>query len=271
MRSKSGFTLVELSIVLVILGLLVGGVLAGQSLIHSAELRAQIRQIQEYELAVNSFKLKYLCLPGDCDNATKFFGATDADGHTVNDGDANGRIDTDDGNCYDNMFPCGTAFWSSSIEMNGVFQQLSLAQLIIFKPSNPAVNGPTGVSLPPLSLKPSAGFFIGASYNLNMSGAGRVPATDTIIKGTNWIYMVACNGLTSHNTIGQWDNGCGIFTPPDTLNMDTKMDDGKPLSGKFIGFSGGNPSPYDDCVNGAGTDYEVSLDTTQCQAAYMLN
>ena len=41
-RVRAAFTLVELSIVLVILGLLVGGVLTGQSLIHAAQLNKQM-------------------------------------------------------------------------------------------------------------------------------------------------------------------------------------------------------------------------------------
>lgn len=60
-----GFTLVELSIVLVIIGLLVGGIMIGKSLIGSSEIRAQISQIETFKTAANSFKLKYGALPGD--------------------------------------------------------------------------------------------------------------------------------------------------------------------------------------------------------------
>lgn len=62
---KSGFTLIELSIVLVIIGLIVGGVLVGQDLIAAARVRSQISQIQQYQTAVNTFKIKYAYLPGD--------------------------------------------------------------------------------------------------------------------------------------------------------------------------------------------------------------
>ena len=65
-----GFTLIELSIVLVIIGLLVGGVLTGQDLIKSATVRAQISQIEKYNTAVNTFQGKYDALPGDMDLAT---------------------------------------------------------------------------------------------------------------------------------------------------------------------------------------------------------
>jgi prepilin-type N-terminal cleavage/methylation domain-containing protein len=63
--SQSGFTLVELSIVLVIIGLLVGGVLVGSDLINAAQIRSQIRQFDELNAGVATFQLKYGSLPGD--------------------------------------------------------------------------------------------------------------------------------------------------------------------------------------------------------------
>jgi len=60
-----GFTLVELSIVLVIIGLLIGGILVGQSLIESSKINSFIKQIQQYDIATRNFKMKYKYLPGD--------------------------------------------------------------------------------------------------------------------------------------------------------------------------------------------------------------
>ncbi len=62
---QAAFTLIELSIVLVIIGFLVGGALLGKDLIKAAEIRAQISQITEYNTAMNLFKLQYNSLPGD--------------------------------------------------------------------------------------------------------------------------------------------------------------------------------------------------------------
>jgi prepilin-type N-terminal cleavage/methylation domain-containing protein len=64
-RNKQGFTLVELSIVMVIVGLLIGGVLMAQSLIESSQINAQAQQIQQFDAGVMSFKSKYKYLPGD--------------------------------------------------------------------------------------------------------------------------------------------------------------------------------------------------------------
>jgi prepilin-type N-terminal cleavage/methylation domain-containing protein len=73
-----GFSLVELSIVLVILGLLVGGVLSGQSLIRASELRKVTTEYTSIVAAVGSFREKYLYLPGDFPNASQFWGAAAA-------------------------------------------------------------------------------------------------------------------------------------------------------------------------------------------------
>lgn len=75
---KSGFSLVELSIVLVILGLLTGGILSGQSLIRAAELRAGVEQYQQYKTALYTFRDRYLAWPGDMPNAIRFWGAADS-------------------------------------------------------------------------------------------------------------------------------------------------------------------------------------------------
>lgn len=64
-RAKYGFTLVELSIVLVIIGLLIGGILAAQSMISNTKIGASIRQLQQIDIATSNFKTRYAELPGD--------------------------------------------------------------------------------------------------------------------------------------------------------------------------------------------------------------
>jgi prepilin-type N-terminal cleavage/methylation domain-containing protein len=79
---KRGFTLVELSIVLVIIGLIVASVLVGQDLIRQAELRASITQYEQFNAAANTFRTKYGQLPGDIYNGSTFFsGASNGDGN----------------------------------------------------------------------------------------------------------------------------------------------------------------------------------------------
>ena len=69
---KAAFTLIEISIVLVIIGLIVGGVLVGRDLIRSAELQTIITDKNKYITAVNTFRTKYNELPGDMKTATTY-------------------------------------------------------------------------------------------------------------------------------------------------------------------------------------------------------
>lgn len=64
-RTKFGFTLVELSIVLVIIGLLIGGILAATSMIETVKIQKAIRDLQSIEAAVNTFQAKFNSIPGD--------------------------------------------------------------------------------------------------------------------------------------------------------------------------------------------------------------
>jgi prepilin-type N-terminal cleavage/methylation domain-containing protein len=54
---RSAFTLVEMSIVLVVIGLLIGGVLVGSDMIKTAGIRAQIRQLDSFDAAAGTFFL----------------------------------------------------------------------------------------------------------------------------------------------------------------------------------------------------------------------
>jgi prepilin-type N-terminal cleavage/methylation domain-containing protein len=86
MKKQSGFTLVEIAIVLVIIGLLLGGVLKGQELINSAKVKNFAQDFRQVPLFIYGYQDKYKRLPGDDNGAVTRFGAT-----TLN-GDGNGSI-----------------------------------------------------------------------------------------------------------------------------------------------------------------------------------
>ena len=65
MRSEAGFTLVELAIVMIIIGLLIAGVLKGQALIQNAQVTATVAQTKAIEAATTTFRDTYNALPGD--------------------------------------------------------------------------------------------------------------------------------------------------------------------------------------------------------------
>ena len=67
--SESGFTLVEIAIVLVIIGLLLGGILKGQEMITQAKIKNLINDFNGVTVAVTSYQDRYRTLPGDDPNA----------------------------------------------------------------------------------------------------------------------------------------------------------------------------------------------------------
>ena len=73
---QGGFTLVEIAIVLVIVGLLLGGVLKGQALIEGARVTNTISQVKALQTAVYGFQDRYRVLPGNMSNAAAIIGGT---------------------------------------------------------------------------------------------------------------------------------------------------------------------------------------------------
>lgn len=65
MAKQSGFTLVELSIVLVIIGLLLGGIVKAQALIENAQIRADIKKLNEFKIITLLYRDKLSTLPGE--------------------------------------------------------------------------------------------------------------------------------------------------------------------------------------------------------------
>lgn len=87
-KKQGGFTLIEIAIVLVIIGLLLGGVLKGQELINTARVRALNNSVDGITAAWFSFQDRYRAFPGDYTQANTNILAT------LTNGDGNGRVIT---------------------------------------------------------------------------------------------------------------------------------------------------------------------------------
>lgn len=91
LKKQAGFTLVEIAIVLVIVGLLLAGVLKGQELIESSRIKSMAKDMDSMTAVVRSYQDRYRGMPGDDLTATthtqRGWGAT-----AFTAGDANGRI-----------------------------------------------------------------------------------------------------------------------------------------------------------------------------------
>lgn len=94
MNKQAGFTLIELAIVLVIIGLLLGGVLRGQELINSAKVKNMARDFQNVQVYIYGYQDKFKALPGDdAAAATHLTGGTKATVGTQGNGVIEGKWD----------------------------------------------------------------------------------------------------------------------------------------------------------------------------------
>lgn len=222
------YTLVELAIVLVIIGLIVGGTLAGRALIHAAEVHNIVKEYRQYVAAVNIFQDKYKALPGDMTNATAYWGTMNGGcppsvpfsytSGTCN-GDGNGRIENI---CGSN--DCQEQFW--------FWQQLALAGLIdgtySGQGSYSVSRNTVGLNVP-ASRYPNAAWSV---YRVNKTVGDTVYYTADY---GNYLLLVANNTDTPSEPKP-------VITPLDAYSIDVKMDDGMPGTGNILGA--GLPDGY---------------------------
>lgn len=223
------FSLVELSIVLVILGLLTGGILAGQSLIRAAELRSVATDYQRYTTAIYGFRSRYMALPGDMANAIDFWGAADAsaatcattvspDQKTCN-GDGDGSIET-----------VAKVTNNSSSEVHRAWQHLANSGLI-----EGSFNG-----------VPTAGIVSGSIEAYQCTAHLNCPAGR--IADTGWGFAERRGSGSAEyydrvygNRLHFGASSNSAFTgpalrPEEQWNIDVKMDDGRPGTGSLVSY-----------------------------------
>lgn len=237
---QRAFSLIELSIVIVILGLLVGGIMAGQALIRSAELRSVVSDFQKIQIAMNNFVDQYEQLPGDGNNMFDYFGTDCAATALDCNGNSNGFIgDSING--------------SSQAESWRAIKQLALAGLI---EGNYAGVTPTtarpGTDFIASSIN-DAGFWLwhwgDEAYFL--TGSGTTPGAQH-----NWIHF--------GGVFNAWP-ASAVLTPAEAENIDKKMDDGMPGSGRMLGAA--NSRNCSTSADPATARYQVSWGTDQCALA----
>jgi len=226
---NNGFTLIELSIVLVIIGLVTGGVLFGRDLIRAAQVRAQITQLERLDTAVNTFRLKYGCLPGDCDSAESQGLGTAANPGA--NGDGNGIIDVD--------IILTVHYNLSTPEPANFWYHLARAGLIEgqYRGYNGSLLVP-GKHTPALKL-PGYGVvsdvWTGPNSDNSVGGLCVFYPTQVIDHNSDPVF----NFGTKHTVmLGSRCDGypAGIYFGNDIYALDAKMDDGLPKTGKVQGF-----------------------------------
>ena len=96
MNRQQGFTLVEIAIVLVIIGLLLGGILKGQEMITQAKIKNSVADFSGISAAYYGYQDRYRAIPGDDPGATRWSGATAGNGNGVVSGKYNSSTATDE-------------------------------------------------------------------------------------------------------------------------------------------------------------------------------
>lgn len=214
---KQAFSLVELSIVLIILGLLTGGVLVGQSLIEAAEINKTLAQYRQYHSAAHSFREKYLALPGDMTNAADFWGAADGgDGIGM---DCYTTAATGRATCNGN----GDGEISKYYELWRSWQHLSNAGMVegtyasISGPGNPQTEAVPGYNVPRAA-------YGGDDVGWTFAGVDHIP-TSLYFRGNNKNALIygRFNSTRLLTT--------SFLTPREARRFDSKIDDGVAGSG----------------------------------------
>ncbi len=130
-RQQRGFTLVEIAIVLVIIGLLLGGVLKGQEMIENARIKSVVADMNGISAAYNSYVDRYRAIPGDETAAT--MGAAGRNWAGTIGGNGNGVLNT----------PATQIFSNAAVEQQPMWRALRASGLTSGDPAAPA--GVTGM------------------------------------------------------------------------------------------------------------------------------
>lgn len=249
---RQGFTLVELSIVIIIIGFLIAGIAAGTALIKQAELNSVVSDMQQYQTAYNSFILRYNAIPGDQKNAESFFptcATTTGGGDDYCNGNGNGIIE------FDYNSPDETYIAWRTMALAGI-----ISAGIVEIPDDDWDGVPVIGSTVPTSKVTGAGYL--------MSGGAYIGDE----QNSPWN-----DGVTNAVFIGKVDSFGGLdydaLKPEDAFNMDKKIDDGTVSGSDFTGAGTGNfrttIGVNDNCLDTG--NYDLTVSTIACVSGLALN
>lgn len=228
LKKQRGFTLVELAISLMVIGLLLGGVLKGRELIDNAKITATARQLNEYHAATMVFFNTYGEYPGDMKQPGMVLPDCADDAWCSLGGDGDGRVD--DG------------------ESRAFFPHLKYAGLISEKldGTEASNNGPEEEMLyAPMT---PVGYRIGVTYvRLEELDEYNIDSRKHVIQGRH--YWVLDKPIDDE---GSW------VSPKIMRALDEKMDDGRPLSGSVVVSQAETECPINIAANEYDLDYSDS-------------
>jgi len=237
-KKQSGFTLVEIAIVLVIIGLLLGGILKGQELINSARVRNLADQNSGVQAAYYGFIDRFRQVPGDWLESDADAGIGVAiTSPTVGGNESNGRIDEAD--------------WE---EASAVWEQLSKAGFI----QGSFVGGGTAANYTDGTRAPINAF----NGSLLLARSLDFLTADDVVSTTRRLSLVIGDNIPVKIA----------------RELDVKVDDSNPHQGilRLAPDTGGatdfapvSESTSANCVAAAGTTYDIATDAQNCNLVFL--
>ncbi len=213
-NNTKGFSLIELSIVLIIIGLLIAGITGGASLIRSAELRSTISEIRNYQTAVNAFYTEKGYLPGTIQGSSNQM----------------------------SLLYSGTA-WDELYE----------AKITDFD------SAPTSAGFTSGSTNSPAGRMKGSNYLLGYVG------TAVNVVNANSLILTGIGTETTGTAPGSLTGLVAALKPSIAKQIDEKMDDGKPATGKILALGATPAATACQSTSVATTAiYNNDVTTNQC-------
>ncbi|MFM9889554.1 MAG: type II secretion system protein [Rickettsiales bacterium] len=238
---QAGFTLIEMTLVIAIIGLLVGGLLGIQAYLKSAELTTLMNQSKYYINAYNQFKDRYQFPPGDLATAGSIWSG-------VNGGDGNGLI--------------RAAGSTNTVELFLAFQHLAKAGLIDGNYTGATTGGggtfyaTAGTNVPLMAVR-NVSVILDHPNALDGNVIGESPYFDGL-----YGHVLRVAGLLPNaNSIP----ATGFMSPQTALKLDSKFDDGVPNAGWVMT---GNATVLPNCSISSGTLYSVAY--TADDACYFI-
>lgn len=257
------FSLVELSIVLVILGLLTGGVLTGQSMIRSANLLSVTTDYQTYLSAVKQFQTKYGSLPGDMPDATNYWGVAGGTGsdttcRATNSSSLSNPKNTCNGNGNGDVFDPGDGTYNETYR---VWQHLANAGMIKGNYSGAATGAYTwtfaiGVNAPRTSLDDATFIFL---WTAPVTSGG----TSTSIYDGSYGNMFFFGKNSGYSPVFP------IMKAEEMWNIDKKIDDEKPAYGQVRSYAMGWRPNCVSSNNPATATYLLTDQTIGCNILFV--